>query len=201
MKIRQKLLLMSLLSIFILFAMLVKTDAIVTFDQIVYDCIIYLQTEELTIFFKMVSHLVHILVIIIIILGLFLIQKKLGLFTIAYVVCNSVLGQAIKFTFTRARPNIQQLIPINGYSFPSAHAMMAMALYGFLFWCVSQSKLSKKIKWIFMSLCVIIIILIGMSRIYLGVHYASDVLAGYTISLFYVYCITYYLKKCKITLF
>lgn len=201
MKVQQKLFLVGLFIVFILLAILVKTDAIASFDQVIYESIIYFQSDALTVFFKIASHLVHVVVVIVVLLATFLIHKRLCAFTFLYVIMNSVLGQIIKFIFSRARPNLQQLIPIGGYSFPSAHAMMSMALYGFLFWCIAQSKLTQNVKRILMSICVCIIILVGLSRIYLGVHFASDVLAGYIVSLFYLYIITYYLKKCKITLF
>ena len=70
----------------------------------------------------------------------------------------------------------------NGYSFPSGHAMAALGFYGFIIYLLWHMNLRKKVKIIFSVLLSILIILIGMSRIYLGVHYASDVFAGYLVS-------------------
>lgn len=83
-----------------------------------------------------------------------------------------------KNIFQRPRPEILQLITIDGFSFPSGHSTYSMAIYGYLIYLINS--LSKtKYKNIFIFLLVLLIFNIGLSRIYLGVHYFSDVFAGF----------------------
>lgn len=83
-----------------------------------------------------------------------------------------------KNIFQRPRPNILQLITIDGFSFPSGHSTFSITIYGYLIYLISQlSKL--KYKNIFILLLILLIFSIGLSRIYLGVHYFSDVFAGF----------------------
>lgn len=84
----------------------------------------------------------------------------------------------LKTIFGRERPDILRLIPIDGYSFPSGHSIISVAFYGYLATYLVERKIQKKIIF---PLCFILIIGIGFSRIYLGVHYFSDVLAGYSL--------------------
>ena len=90
----------------------------------------------------------------------------------------------LKLIFVRNRPIDINLITETGYSFPSGHAMISLAVYGLLIYLLGKSNYKyKKLGIILLS---ILIILIGISRIYLGVHYTSDVLAGYIISFSYL---------------
>ena len=98
-------------------------------------------------------------------------------------VCAVALNVLLKQLVQRPRPDGFRLIAETGYSFPSGHSMVAMAFYGLLAWMVWHYERDRFVRW----LCVIgfglVIALIGISRIYLGVHYASDVLAGFCVSL------------------
>lgn len=101
----------------------------------------------------------------------------------------SVFGSAasvyvIKHIFFRARPEVSALVTETSSSFPSGHATMAAALYGFLIYAICKSGKCKKIPAILLA---VLILLIGISRIYLGVHYPSDVLAGYILGFAWVY--------------
>ena len=84
------------------------------------------------------------------------------------------------------RPTENRIINENGYSFPSGHSMISMAFYGFLIYLIYKYVKNKKLKYISITLISILIIFIGISRIYLGVHYTSDVLAGFLFSISYL---------------
>lgn len=89
-------------------------------------------------------------------------------------------NQLLKLIFGRQRPEEQgMLVSAGGYSFPSGHAMMAAAVYGLLIWAVWRTAWPFCRKAGVTAVLLVWIALIGLSRIYLGVHYPSDVLAGF----------------------
>lgn len=84
----------------------------------------------------------------------------------------------LKTLFNRPRPLIPLMEPARGLSFPSGHAMMSVTFFGLLIYFIYRKQLSPKIKASIMSFLVLFILSIGISRVYLRVHYASDVIAG-----------------------
>ena len=86
----------------------------------------------------------------------------------------------------RPRPTEYRIIEETGYSFPSGHSMVSMAFYGYLIYLIYKYVKNKYLKYISIILLSILICSIGISRIYLGVHYTSDVLAGFMISISYL---------------
>jgi len=93
----------------------------------------------------------------------------------------------IKHLVERARPNetFQAYIE-TGFSFPSGHATMALALYGFIVWLLWRNASTVFWRVALPTSAVIIIGIIGFSRLYLGLHWASDVLAGFALAGFFV---------------
>ena len=94
-----------------------------------------------------------------------------------------ILNTLIKNIVQRPRPDGFRLVSEWGYSFPSGHSMVAMAFYGFLAWLVWKYERQTVTRWFYTVVFALFILAIGMSRIYLGVHYASDVIAGFFVSL------------------
>lgn len=97
-----------------------------------------------------------------------------------------LLNQILKNIVQRPRPTEFRMIDESGYSFPSGHSMASAAFYGFLIYLVYKKVKNKKLKITIITLLSLLIILIGISRIYLGVHYTSDVLAGFFVSISYL---------------
>jgi membrane-associated phospholipid phosphatase len=91
----------------------------------------------------------------------------------------TVLNNILKVLFHRQRPMLEHLVPVTGLSFPSGHAMISYAFYGLVIYLVWLNTENKYLKYVIAVLLSILILLIGISRIYLGVHYPSDVLAGF----------------------
>lgn len=89
-----------------------------------------------------------------------------------------LLMSVLKMLFNRPRPLLPLLEPARGLSFPSGHAMMSATFFGLIIYFIYRKQLQPAIKVITISLLVIFILSIGISRIYLRVHYASDVIAG-----------------------
>lgn len=101
----------------------------------------------------------------------------------------------LKTIFHRNRPLTPLLEAAKGYSFPSGHATMSITFYGLLIFLVWQNENKIWVKWAFTILLVLLINFIGVSRVYLRVHYASDVLAGFCVGLMWLLLSLWLLKK------
>lgn len=95
---------------------------------------------------------------------------------------GSLLNEILKQLFHRVRPDMLRLVKVTDYSFPSGHSMNSMIFYGFLVYLMLK-YLQPRIKYPAALILSLMIFLIGTSRVYLGVHYASDVIAGFIIGL------------------
>lgn len=160
-----------------------------SFDTAVYNFIIQIMSEPVTMVAKTITNFGGALVLISICLIalLALKNKKYGIAMCINLIVVTLINLIIKNIVGRERPTILRLVEESGYSFPSGHSMASMAFYGFLIYLIYNSKIkSKKIKITLCTLIGLLILLIGLSRIYLGVHYASDVLAGFIISFTYL---------------
>jgi undecaprenyl-diphosphatase len=92
----------------------------------------------------------------------------------------------LKQLFQRKRPLSPLLKAAKGLSFPSGHAIMAVTFYGLLVYVLQHTIDIGWMKFLLTFLLVILVILIGFSRVYLRVHYASDVLGGFIIGLLWL---------------
>ena len=113
-------------------------------------------------------------------------NKKIGLSIFLNLSFVTILNQLLKRILQRPRPNEFRIIEETGYSFPSGHSMVSMAFYGYLIYLIYKYVKNKYIKWGLITLLSILIVSIGTSRIYLGVHYTSDVLGGFLIAVSYL---------------
>jgi undecaprenyl-diphosphatase len=106
------------------------------------------------------------------------------------VIGGEVLDQVLKLAFHRTRPAAFFGLPEPlGYSFPSGHALAACAFYGVVAAFAAARTESRTRRWIYRIAAAIVIAIIGVSRIYLGVHYPSDVLGGYAAALVWVFTV------------
>lgn len=104
-----------------------------------------------------------------------------------------VLNLLLKRLFERARPDIFQVIAETGFSFPSGHAMGALCFYGLTAFFIGLRLKKRRNKYALYLIASLWIACIGVSRIYLGVHYPSDVLAGYAAgSTWLLFCMSLY---------
>ena len=126
------------------------------------------------------------LIIATIILFILIKNKKIGFSIISNLVIVTILNQLLKNILQRPRPNEFRIIEETGYSFPSGHSMVSMAFYGYLIYLIYRYVKNKYLKWTLIVSLSILICTIGISRIYLGVHYTSDVLGGFLISISYL---------------
>ena len=128
-------------------------------------------------------------------LFLFIKNKKIGLSIISNIVIIAVLNQLLKRILQRPRPTEFRIVEETGYSFPSGHSMVSMAFYGYLIYLIYRYIKNKYVKWTLITILIILICLIGISRIYLGVHYTSDVLGGFLLSISYLVIYISSIKK------
>ena len=126
------------------------------------------------------------LTILTIILFILIKNKKIGVSIFSNLAIITALNQLLKNILQRPRPTEYRIIEETGYSFPSGHSMISMAFYGYLIYLIYKYVKNKYVKWISMALLSLLICSIGISRIYLGVHYTSDVLGGFLISISYL---------------
>lgn len=122
-------------------------------------------------------------------------NKKIGLLTLTNLVTITILNQILKFILRRPRPTEFKIINETGYSFPSGHSMISMAFYGFLIYLIYKNIKNKYLKTTLIIILSLLIIAIGISRIYLGVHYVSDVIGGFLISISYLIVYIKLIKK------
>ena len=137
---------------------------------------------------KFVTNLGGAIFIIALAIVLFIVikNKKVGISIFTNLAIITILNQLLKRILQRPRPTEYRIIEETGYSFPSGHSMISMAFYGYLIYLIYKYVGNKYVKWILISLLSILICMIGVSRIYLGVHYTSDVLGGFLISISYL---------------
>ena len=127
-----------------------------------------------------------ILIVLALMLFIYIKNKKIGVSIISNLAIITLLNQLLKRIVQRPRPTEFRIVEESGYSFPSGHSMVSMAFYGYLIYLIYKYVKNKYLKWISIILLSILICSIGISRIYLGVHYTSDVLGGFLISVSYL---------------
>ena len=174
--------------IFILLSIFVVTNKTISLDNNIHSYILSIRNNNLNNIFKIITNLgsASCLIIITISILLFIKNKKIGKNIIFHLLLALLLNQFTKIIFARPRPINISLIEESGYSFPSGHSMISLVFYGYIIYQVYKSNINKNLKLIINTLLIIIILLIGTSRIYLGVHYLTDVIGGFILALIYL---------------
>ena len=175
--------------VFVLIALNLKNEGMHAFDLSITQTLAVARTPELTAFLRGVTTLcspVFLLAICLVLMFLYR-QKHFSIPIAVNLMVSVSLNYTLKNVFLRERPPlIYRAVAESGYSFPSGHAMAAGAFYGFLIYMVAQSSLSKGVKRLMIGLLGLVIALVGFSRVYLGVHYLTDVTAGFAVSIGYL---------------
>ncbi len=197
MSLKKKVSFLICITVFITLLVLLLTNNISFFDDFFYSIIIYFKNNFLTKIYKVFTFFCSVKFIIgfTILLVILIRNNKIKLFILCNLCGVVLLNQVLKRIIRRPRPTGINLIKENGFSFPSGHSMVSMAFYGVLIYLINKSKLNKETKLLLSLLLSILILFIGISRIYLGVHYASDVLAGFSLSLAYLIISIYIYEK------
>ncbi|WP_017796291.1 phosphatase PAP2 family protein [Oceanobacillus kimchii] len=118
-----------------------------------------------------------------------------ALLFVSSIVLTHVLNVAIKMATTRERPSISVEAHAEGYSFPSGHSMIPMVCYGLVAYFIGKKLPSSTAKIAFQSACGLLVLLIGISRYVINVHYLTDVIAGFTLGFILLMGSVYIHKK------
>ena len=185
------LLCVNFLLIISLFIMEVFFNKVLTnIDLYISNIIWSIRTPLLTDIFKIISFLASTKFIITILI-VYIFIKKDALFPLNMAL-STILNTIIKKLVRRPRPtNI--LVREKSFSFPSGHTMASVSFYGYIIYLLYKSN--YKIKKVLIPILIILILLIGFSRIYLGAHYLSDVITAYLISINYLIIFIHVTKK------
>lgn len=176
------------------------------FDQGIYNFLSEFISKDMTVVMKWFTYLGSSPTLIIIaVLSYIVLQKNQRYFLYGHFIAANLgitwlIDETFKFAFHRQRPDILRLVEASGFSFPSGHSMVSMSFYGLILYFVYINTENSFRRYAFTALLSLLILCIGISRIYLGVHYASDVLAGFSagfawLALFITLVNKYFLQK------
>ncbi|WNS76777.1 phosphatase PAP2 family protein [Bacillus sp. DTU_2020_1000418_1_SI_GHA_SEK_038] len=178
--------------IFIYFALAVRSGEPLRFDQNVNSFLLSLFKENSYPFFKalnLIGSSKGIGLIALAVILLLWMKKRdyvgMAVFTLT-IATGALLNDYVKDTTARPRPEIEHIVHVKSFSFPSGHAMMGVVLYVLIAYFLVSNIQSRAGKWLVMFLAILMIIMLGVSRIVLQVHYPSDVVSGYALGLAWV---------------
>jgi len=189
MKASKKLIWISILSFVVFILLLIKISfSNFSLDQILNSLMSTIQINFLINFSEFISVLfdtVSMIIISIIIAVIFLWKhyKKESLLFIFIILASALVSLILKNLIERPRP-INALVTETSYAFPSGHSVTAVVFFGFLIYSAFKKSKSNALKMFTAIASVFMILLIGFTRLYLNVHWLSDIIAGLAIGLF-----------------
>lgn len=181
--------------VFFLISLFFK-DYIVKVDEWFIEIINSIENGKLTGFMKIITNFGGVLVFLVFLVIVFLLvsDKKIGLFMSINLLIAYIFSVIMKNIFRRERPLVMLIDRPLDFSFPSGHTMCSVAFYGFLIYVVNRKVDNVNIRRVINILLVIIMILVPFSRLYLGVHFFTDVLAGLVLGFVCLLCFINYVK-------
>ena len=147
-------------------------------------------------FFRVITELGEWYTYFVIIVIAFIFLRKYSYVLIANILTVTLLNNALKLLILRERPEWRLYTP-HGYSYPSGHAVSSLAFYGLIIYLIIKYYKGKGKK-VIITLLSILIIIIGLSRIYLGVHYLTDVIGSYLFDIGYLIILITLIKNKKL---
>lgn len=173
-----------------------KTDLLADYDHQIAEYVISHRSPVLTKYFIFVTHVGDIygyaaVLFAFTLMSIFVFKNWKYITQIVLVlILSSVSNLILKRFVDRARPGIEHMVSVETLSYPSGHAMSAMAFYGFLIYLFYRFKINIFVKIGIILFLGLLILSIGLSRIYLGVHFPSDIAGGYIAGIIWVvFCI------------
>ena len=190
-----------------LFLIIMLSSLVIIYDELVIDKMVYsflitnFSCDVIDIFMINITKLGNTEFVMLFTSIMFLVmlialdKKTISLSFVFSVMGIAFINQLLKFTVKRIRPNVNRLIEMGGYSFPSGHAMVSTVLYGLLSYIAYKFIKTKCLRNFIIFVNVLLILLIGISRIYLGVHYFRDIMVGWLVSVLFLIIVINYLEK------
>lgn len=173
--------------VFIGIAVGVQTGYLDGFDDAVRYRVYSMRSDKLTAFWKFITHIGDRYVVIM--LGVILLLKKslrekYGVKFAIAALSSTALYQIMKYIFQRPRPDLAlRLIEQGGYSFPSGHSMNCLVSYGILIYLLLRYCENRRLAKLLSFGLGLLTILIGFSRVYVGVHYPTDIIGGWSLGI------------------
>ena len=177
---------------FVLFLIILKDIyqyEITSFDNFAYNLFVKdLRNDNITLIMKLITFLGSgiALIAIVLLMAFFYKNRRETLEVAINLGTIYLLNAIVKLIVQRPRPVGYNLVTETSFSFPSAHSMVSTAFYGFIIYLIYKNIKDKRKKYLSISLLFILIILICISRIYLGVHYLSDTVGGFSLAIVYL---------------
>ncbi len=174
------------LAAFALVLVCVLTESTASFDDPVREWFYSIRTPAITGAAITITTLANKYVIIGLCLLLLIIPRTRMTFGVplsAGALGTMLLNSLVKHLVQRSRPEVLHLVTEHGYSFPSGHYITSMFFYGLAIWLVWRYVDNQTVKWILTALLAIPMLLIGPTRIYLGVHFPTDVLGAWCLAI------------------
>ena len=190
----------SLLLLFIINTILVISNKVSLIDKSIHDFVIKFSSEVTTTIMKIFTFFgstifIVILSIILFIIFIILKQKDKAFKTAGAIIISTIINNIIKIIIRRPRPEYITVVE-KTFSYPSGHTMASTTLYGILLYLLLKSNLNKTYKIGFGIILGNLPLLVGISRIYLGAHFFSDVFGGYLLSGL-ILTVFYYIDEIK----
>ena len=178
--------LISMILLIILFIILKKSvwyEPILDFDNKVFDFFKRVQTNELTIFFKLITNILAGIIPLLLLVFIFLKKDKIYFYICAFSATFTLFFAYLsKIIIHRERPLVGLINMPSTFSFPSGHTLFTFTFYVIVGYLFTINESIKARKWLIIG-CLFIAVVTGVSRIYLGVHYFSDVVGGILFSI------------------
>lgn len=169
---------------FLCMAILVVTNNSSIIDTNIYNFVTLFTFDLETSFFKFITFFASEYGLLLMLVLVFFITKDKKYFVLIMfsALFTILLNYLLKSIFMRERPLELMIISESGFSFPSGHSMVSIGFYGYLLYILRFININSGFKKFLMFFIIMLVLLIGISRIYLGVHYPTDVIAGYSIA-------------------
>lgn len=188
------------LILFFIIAISINNYNLIGFDNLISDLVLNNQNgilHNISVYISIIFEPFYVFVFVVLLSIILFLNKKKEWAVILFI-SSAFAGASIyllKHVFLRDRP-INMLFQETGFSFPSGHAMIAVVLFGILIYYIFGIK-SKTKEFFYIFMCVLSILVIGFSRIYLNVHWFSDVIASYLFGVFILFSVFFFKKVIK----